>query len=1105
MSSIKQCNPVAVSFRWVLASAIIAAFLVATLADFASPEQAIAGPIPQERQRDPFCLIGTYAPTGNAHSLSVTDQNGIAVNISQTGRTSTEGSLIRGEVITSYRGSVASDVEYVTISHSVSGCRLKSEVFPPDSQPNVDGHHIPLQHGDNLISIVLLTFSYDDPDLRVFTHDILISRAGSPSGTTTPVVSVYGLQRGIAKEGHAMPFFLTRTGDTSASLSVSVNVSETDGDMVPQGSKGRKTVQFLAGDAFAKLSVPTIADEVWDEHSTITVAIVDGAGYDLGAGSSSASSLVTDNEVPPVKAAYSLDSSHPQEGDVVTVTVTVTTDGPKEPHNYVGNLRLIPRRGSGQPEDIDVPYSESNRHGYGDFPSDHRVTGASSHGLYYGAKGDDVIPGKAASFAAPVHVFKAMLTDGSITHYQYEFSVPILIVDDERAENEETFRIDLEWDSFQSKNPLTMDQGITSRTITVPAHDDTPATPDPVSYITVDVADSGDTGSTLAVSWHDTEEYLPCGAYLTWPTFALGGRSTPGTFQTDLGATAGSNTQLTASLDRFWWGGQHKALFRCNGTVGETYLPFSTENSVHRPVAGTYSTEPALTSLTVTPGTLSPSFVNHGFLYSVLDVPDGEDQITLRAAARDGYSISWFPYVDADAEADGHQVNLKEGYNSVLIWVDHDQGINGFLYEVIVKGSELPVSHSVNTQATGSPTIAGTASADQTLAASTHYISDADGLDNVSYTYRWTADDVGISGATGSTYTLADADQGKVIRVRVFFTDDKGNQETRTSEATELVNPPNRPASGSPTISGIAQVGQTLTVSISEFFSSVSDPDGVSRHRYSIQWLADDTEISGATDYFYTLVDTDADKAIKARVSFRDDRGNRESLTSAATTAVAATTPGAPSNLTASPNDTGKLDLSWDVPSSNGGAAITGYKVQWKEAANSWDTPADVSETTVSGTGHTVAGLTDGTEYTFQVLAVNSVGESLASTEASGTPRDTTAPTVSRAHITVVITDGDDTVSWSDTSDCSSDYNTYLVVPSGSAGGQPSRTHIGSVSSGSTEATQTISYSGFVSSIEVELYCGTYDESSSQNVLIASTGLSVADPTSCRARTHRRP
>ena len=98
-------------------------------------------------------------------------------------------------------------------------------------------------------------------------------------------------------------------------------------------------------------------------------------------------------------------------------------------------------------------------------------------------------------------------------------------------------------------------------------------------------------------------------------------------------------------------------------------------------------------------------------------------------------------------------------------------------------------------------------------------------------------------------------------------------------------------------------------------------------------------------------------------------------------------------------NDTGKLDVSWDAPDSNGGSAVTGYKVQWKEAADSWDTPAEVSETTVTGTSHTVTGLTDGMGYTFRVFAVNSAGDSSASDDASGTPRETTAPTVSSATV----------------------------------------------------------------------------------------------------------
>ena len=131
------------------------------------------------------------------------------------------------------------------------------------------------------------------------------------------------------------------------------------------------------------------------------------------------------------------------------------------------------------------------------------------------------------------------------------------------------------------------------------------------------------------------------------------------------------------------------------------------------------------------------------------------------------------------------------------------------------------------------------------------------------------------------------------------------------------------------------------------------------------------------------------------KVTFTDDGGNEETLTSAVTAAVAATVPDAPGSLSVSVNDTGKLDVSWSAPESNGGSSVTGYKVQWKEAPDRWDTPADVSETTVTGTNHTVTGITDGVGYTFRVFAVNSAGDGSASAEESGTPRETSAPTVS--------------------------------------------------------------------------------------------------------------
>ena len=108
--------------------------------------------------------------------------------------------------------------------------------------------------------------------------------------------------------------------------------------------------------------------------------------------------------------------------------------------------------------------------------------------------------------------------------------------------------------------------------------------------------------------------------------------------------------------------------------------------------------------------------------------------------------------------------------------------------------------------------------------------------------------------------------------------------------------------------------------------------------------------------------------------------------------------PDAP-HLNVSPHDNGALAVSWEAPARDGGSEITGYRVQWKEAAGSWDTPADVSETTVTGTTHTITGLTDGVHYTIRVIAVNDLGDSDPSLEATVTPRETDPPGLSTATV----------------------------------------------------------------------------------------------------------
>ncbi len=325
-----------------------------------------------------------------------------------------------------------------------------------------------------------------------------------------------------------------------------------------------------------------------------------------------------------------------------------------------------------------------------------------------------------------------------------------------------------------------------------------------------------------------------------------------------------------------------------------------------------------------------------------------------------------------------------------------------------------------NSPATGAPTISGTAQVGETLSADKSGIADADGLTNATHRYQWLADDAAIAGATGSTYTLADTDEGKAITVQVSFTDDAGNDETLTSEATDAVAAApaaNNPATGAPTISGTAQVGETLTADR----SGIADADGLSNVQYEYQWLADDTAIQGATDATHTLANTDEGKAIKVQVSFTDDAGNNEALTSAATGAVSAAEPteppARPTGLSATASHD-SVTLTWDDP---GDDSITGYVILRRVRVN--NTGGDFSEL-VADTGTAATTYTDdtvaaGTTYTYRIKAINGAGTSERSrwfhidTPAAPVPDKPTGLSATASHDSVTLTwedPGDDSI-----------------------------------------------------------------------------------------------
>ena len=241
----------------------------------------------------------------------------------------------------------------------------------------------------------------------------------------------------------------------------------------------------------------------------------------------------------------------------------------------------------------------------------------------------------------------------------------------------------------------------------------------------------------------------------------------------------------------------------------------------------------------------------------------------------------------------------------VTAGVPHNYRVQAISYSGLGERSDFkikvfPLRKAANSPATGAPAISGVAQVGETLTADTSGIVDADGLENVTqnylwginkgliigavYGYQWLADEAEIEDATGSTYILADGDEGKAVKVRVSFTDDGGHRETLTSSATAAVTQPNTPATGLPTVSGKARVGETLTVDT----SGISDENGLDDATFTHQWITDDSVVVGTGTRAYTPTGGDQGKAVKVRVSFSDDAGNWETRTSAQTAAVEA-------------------------------------------------------------------------------------------------------------------------------------------------------------------------------------------------------------------------
>jgi uncharacterized protein (TIGR02145 family) len=127
------------------------------------------------------------------------------------------------------------------------------------------------------------------------------------------------------------------------------------------------------------------------------------------------------------------------------------------------------------------------------------------------------------------------------------------------------------------------------------------------------------------------------------------------------------------------------------------------------------------------------------------------------------------------------------------------------------------------------------------------------------------------------------------------------------------------------------------------------------------------TGLTNGTSYTFSVVATNA-------------IGNSSpSTASSAVTPSAPTVPGPPTSVTAVGGNA-QATISFIAPASNGGSPITGYTVT--------SSPGGITGTG-SGSPITVSGLTNGTSYTFTVVATNSIGNSVASSASTAVTPNT--------------------------------------------------------------------------------------------------------------------
>ncbi|MEF8699739.1 MAG: VCBS domain-containing protein [Candidatus Accumulibacter sp. UW20] len=260
-------------------------------------------------------------------------------------------------------------------------------------------------------------------------------------------------------------------------------------------------------------------------------------------------------------------------------------------------------------------------------------------------------------------------------------------------------------------------------------------------------------------------------------------------------------------------------------------------------------------------------------LVGVFSDADVGDSLTYSVKLADGSDLpSWLVFTPGTMTLAGNPPAETPYLNLKFTATD---GNAASAFTTFSLGLQQPIDNTVNVNTLGEASITGTAAENSVLTA---HVTDADTAGTPSYQWQTSSDagstwtDVPGTRAQASTFTLTQAEVGKLVRVQAFFTDAGGHAESPVSPATAAIANVNDV--GTVLITGNIAEGQVLT-------ATVSDADGLTGVTINYQWWSstngtDWSTIGGATSREFVTTSNEGGKYMRVVASYTDEQNSIE-------------------------------------------------------------------------------------------------------------------------------------------------------------------------------------------------------------------------------------